>query len=62
MEQKKDLLSPKEAAAQLGVSTDFIRVHIRKGHIRSLRIGRLLKVHAADIEQVKQEGLKQDAA
>jgi excisionase family DNA binding protein len=51
------LLSLKEAAEQLSVSPDFVRVRIRKGEIPSLRIGRLLKVRQSDLDTVKREGL-----
>lgn len=51
------LLSLKEAAEQLSVSPDFVRLRVRAGELPSLRIGRLIKIRQSDVETVKRDGL-----
>lgn len=49
MEEKK-LLSLKEAAELLGIHYTTMRQYVRKGKFPVVRIGRLLKIEARDIE------------
>jgi putative molybdopterin biosynthesis protein len=49
MEDKK-LLSLKEAAEMLGIHYTTMRQYVRKGKFPVVRIGRLLKIEAKDIE------------
>ena len=57
MNNNDRLLSLKEAAEQLSVSPDFVRLRIRAGELPSLRMGRLIKVRQSDLDAVKREGL-----
>lgn len=57
MSNSDRLLSLKEVAEQLSVSSDFVRVRVRGGEMPSLRIGRLIKVRQSDVDIVKREGL-----
>jgi putative molybdopterin biosynthesis protein len=50
MEEKK-LLSLKEAAEMLGIHYTTMRQYVRKGKFPVVRIGRLLKIEAKDIEE-----------
>jgi putative molybdopterin biosynthesis protein len=49
MEEKK-LLSLKEAAEMLGIHYTTMRQYVRRGKFPVVRIGRLLKIEARDIE------------
>ncbi|NTU60907.1 MAG: helix-turn-helix domain-containing protein [Caldiserica bacterium] len=49
MEDKK-LLSLKEAAEMLGIHYTTMRQYVRRGKFPVVRIGRLLKIEAKDIE------------
>ncbi len=49
MEDKK-LLSLKEAAELLGIHYTTMRQYVRKGKFPVVRIGRLLKIEASDLE------------
>lgn len=44
------LLSVDQAARRLAVSTDTVRRQIRAGVLRSVRVGRAVRVPAADVE------------
>ena len=57
MSHNDRLLSLKEAAEQLSVSPDFVRLRIRAGELPSLRMGRLIKVRQSDLDAVKRDGL-----
>ena len=57
MSNNDRLLSLKEAAEQLSVSPDFVRLRIRAGELPSLRMGRLIKVRQSDLDAVKRDGL-----
>ena len=57
MNNNDRLLSLKEAAEQLSVSPDFVRLRIRAGELPSLRMGRLIKVRQSDLDAVKRDGL-----
>lgn len=50
MEDKK-LLSLKEAAEMLGIHYTTMRQYARRGKFPVIRIGRLLKIEAKDIEE-----------
>ncbi len=50
MEEKK-LLSLKEAAEMLGIHYTTMRQYARRGKFPVIRIGRLLKIEAKDIEE-----------
>lgn len=49
MEDRK-LLSLKEAAELLGIHYTTMRQYVRKGKFPVIRIGRLLKIEASDLE------------
>lgn len=49
MEDRK-LLSLKEAAELLGIHYTTMRQYVRKGKFPVVRIGRLLKIEASDLE------------
>ena len=49
MEEKK-LLSLKEAAELLGIHYTTMRQYVRRGKFPVVRIGRLLKIEASDLE------------
>lgn len=57
MNNQERLLSLKEAAEQLSVSPDFVRLRVRAGEVPSLRIGRLIKIKQSDVDAVKRDGL-----
>jgi excisionase family DNA binding protein len=51
--QPANALSPKQAAAQLGVSVDMIYDLCQRGKLRSMKIGRAVRIRAADLEDYR---------
>jgi excisionase family DNA binding protein len=45
-----EMLTPKEAATAVGVSVDLIYDLCRNGKLRHQKIGRAIRIHAADLE------------
>jgi putative molybdopterin biosynthesis protein len=48
--EDRKLLSLKEAAELLGIHYTTMRQYVRKGKFPVIRIGRLLKIEASDLE------------
>ncbi|MFX3658086.1 MAG: helix-turn-helix domain-containing protein [bacterium] len=46
----KDVLSPEEVAARLGLHVRTVRRYIREGRLRATRIGKQYRIAAADFE------------
>jgi excisionase family DNA binding protein len=59
MTQRTLLLSRREAAEQLGVSTDTIARLIARGQLRAVRIGRAVRVPREDVALVAARGAEQ---
>jgi excisionase family DNA binding protein len=45
-----EMLTPKQAATAVGVSVDLIYDLCRDGKLRHQKIGRAIRIHAADLE------------
>lgn len=49
-----------DAAAQLGMSTRTIDRYIRKGKIRSRKVGKLVMLHKDDVDVLLNGGIQKD--
>jgi excisionase family DNA binding protein len=58
----KQLVTTKDAAAQLGCSEAAIRKWIYQRRLKPVRVGRLVRLRAEDIQRVAEEGLAPAAA
>jgi excisionase family DNA binding protein len=53
------LVTMKRAAARLQVSERFLRRLARSGHLKVVRIGRAVRIPAAELERLCREGVRQ---
>jgi excisionase family DNA binding protein len=53
------LLTPKQAAAQLGVSVDLIYELCASGRLRSRKIGRAVRIHPDDLRDLDEDSIAQ---
>lgn len=53
--QPEHALTPKQAAAKLGVSTDFIYDLCAKGKLRSQKIGRAVRIQPRDLDNYRED-------
>lgn len=48
---------PEELAAQLGVAVTTVHLYCRQGRIRSVRVGKLIRIPPAEFQRVVREGV-----
>ena len=48
----QDLLTKEQAAAQLGVSIHLIENRIRSGHLKVVRMGRMVRIRPAALDKL----------
>ena len=53
--QPENALSPKQAAAQLGVSVDLVYDLCQRGQLRSLKVGRAVRIKPRDLEDYRRD-------
>ena len=53
------MLSPKEFANRLSISRWTVYAWIQDGRIKSVKIGRLVRIPASEVERLVQEGARE---
>lgn len=48
----------REAAATLGVSQAFLRIEVRRGRLRPVRLGRRVLVSTAELQRYLEQGMQ----
>ena len=58
-ESREQLLSPQEFANRLSISRWTVYAWIQEGKIRSVKIGRLVRIPESEVDRIVQEGLQE---
>ena len=45
------LLTPDEVAQRLGITPNTVRIYLREGRIKALKVGRLWRVRESDLQK-----------
>lgn len=53
---------PEELAHQLGVAVATVHLYCRQGRIRSVRVGKLIRIPPAEFQRVVREGVPPQSA
>lgn len=56
-EEKAAMLRPEDLAVQLGVAVPTVQNYCRQGRIRSVKVGKLVRIPRDEYERVLREGV-----
>ena len=56
---REQLLSPKEFAHRLSISRWTVYAWIAEGRIRSVKLGRLVRIPESEVDRIVQEGVQE---